>query len=158
MNRWMISVLPLVFGVVEVKSGIDGFMIKMRDGRHMRCVHNNPQGGHLPDYAPHPAIVLKMEDGTGLLLPIIVCMLILNDYSLILRILYFGIYIRNLCNFMSIWSWVYLWLQWRCPVCCSWQQCAMFQLYGCSPYRTSILIKILFLFLFFFLGLLSWQN
>ncbi|XP_031403858.1 bifunctional nuclease 2-like [Punica granatum] len=57
---------------VEVKSGADGFMIKMRDGRHLRCVHNNPQGGHLPDYAPHPAIVLKMEDGTGLLLPIIV--------------------------------------------------------------------------------------
>ncbi|KAM7257524.1 hypothetical protein ACFE04_013265 [Oxalis oulophora] len=57
---------------VEVKSGADGFMIKMRDGRHLRCIHNNPQGGHLPDYAPHPAIVLKMEDGTGLLLPIIV--------------------------------------------------------------------------------------
>lgn len=57
-----------------MKSGADGFMIKMRDGRHLRCVHNNPQGGHLPDYAPHPAIVLKMEDGTGLLLPIIVCM------------------------------------------------------------------------------------
>ncbi|KAJ0025785.1 hypothetical protein Pint_09006 [Pistacia integerrima] len=57
---------------VEVRSGADGFMIKMRDGRHLRCVHNNPQGGHLPDYAPHPAIVLKMEDGTGLLLPIIV--------------------------------------------------------------------------------------
>ncbi|OMO87539.1 hypothetical protein CCACVL1_08956 [Corchorus capsularis] len=56
----------------EVRSGADGFMIKMRDGRHLRCVHNNPQGGHLPDYAPHPAIVLKMEDGTGLLLPIIV--------------------------------------------------------------------------------------
>lgn len=60
-----------------MKSGIDGFMIKMRDGRNLRCVHNNPQGGHLPDYAPHPAIVLKMEDGTGLLLPIIVCMYIL---------------------------------------------------------------------------------
>ncbi|KAL7175327.1 hypothetical protein ACSBR2_029014 [Camellia fascicularis] len=57
---------------VEVKSGPDGFMIKMRDGRNLRCVHNNPQSGHLPDYAPHPAIVLKMEDGTGLLLPIIV--------------------------------------------------------------------------------------
>ncbi|KAF7817590.1 bifunctional nuclease 1-like [Senna tora] len=61
-----------VVEAVEVKSGTDGFMIKMRDGRHLRCVHNNPQGGHLPDYAPHPAIVLKMEDGTGLLLPIIV--------------------------------------------------------------------------------------
>ncbi|KAK6938860.1 hypothetical protein RJ641_032368 [Dillenia turbinata] len=61
-----------VVEAVEVKSGADGFMIKMRDGRQLRCVHNNPQGGHLPDYAPHPAMVLKMEDGTGLLLPIIV--------------------------------------------------------------------------------------
>ncbi|KAJ8762340.1 hypothetical protein K2173_007498 [Erythroxylum novogranatense] len=61
-----------VLEAVEVKSGPDGFVVKMRDGRHLRCVHNNPQGGHLPDYAPHPAIVLKMEDGTGLLLPIIV--------------------------------------------------------------------------------------
>lgn len=61
-----------VVEAVEVKSSVDGFMIKMRDGRHLRCSHNNPQGAHLPDYAPHPAIVLKMEDGTGLLLPIIV--------------------------------------------------------------------------------------
>ncbi|KAF1001776.1 hypothetical protein AG4045_000687 [Apium graveolens] len=61
-----------VVEAVEVKSSADGFMIKMRDGRHLRCAHNNPHGGHLPDYAPHPAIVLKMEDGTGLLLPIIV--------------------------------------------------------------------------------------
>ncbi|KAI3736965.1 hypothetical protein L2E82_26955 [Cichorium intybus] len=61
-----------VVEAVEVKSGPEGFMIKMRDGRHLRCAHNNPQGGHVPDYAPHPAIVLKMEDGTGILLPIIV--------------------------------------------------------------------------------------
>ncbi|KAK9080326.1 hypothetical protein SSX86_000084 [Deinandra increscens subsp. villosa] len=61
-----------VVEAVEVKSGPDGFIIKMRDGKHLKCAHNNPQGGHLPDYAPHPAIVLKMEDGTGLLLPIIV--------------------------------------------------------------------------------------
>ncbi|KAI8548868.1 hypothetical protein RHMOL_Rhmol07G0307600 [Rhododendron molle] len=61
-----------VVEAVEVKSGPDGFMIKMRDGRHLRCVHNNPLVGHLPDYAAHPAIVLKMEDGTGLLLPLIV--------------------------------------------------------------------------------------
>ncbi|KAK8704528.1 hypothetical protein V6N13_048150 [Hibiscus sabdariffa] len=61
-----------VLEAVEVRSGADGFVVKMRDGRHIRCVHNNPQGGHLVDYAPHPAIVLKMEDGTGLLLPIIV--------------------------------------------------------------------------------------
>ncbi|XP_020109585.1 bifunctional nuclease 2-like isoform X2 [Ananas comosus] len=61
-----------VMEAVEVRSGSDGFMIKMRDGRYLRCVHNNPQGGSLPDYAPHPAIVLKMEDGSDLLLPIIV--------------------------------------------------------------------------------------
>ncbi|XP_072967007.1 bifunctional nuclease 2-like [Typha angustifolia] len=61
-----------VIEAVEVRSGSDGFMIKMRDGRYLRCVHNNPQGGSLPDYAPHPAIVLKMEDGSDLLLPIIV--------------------------------------------------------------------------------------
>ncbi|XP_047325694.1 bifunctional nuclease 1-like [Impatiens glandulifera] len=57
---------------VEVKSGPDGFSIKMRDGKQLRCSHNNPQAGRQPDYAPHPAIVLKIEDGTGLLLPIIV--------------------------------------------------------------------------------------
>ncbi|GMH04173.1 hypothetical protein Nepgr_006012 [Nepenthes gracilis] len=61
-----------VVEAVEVKSASDGFTVKMRDGRFLKCVHNNRQGGHLPDYAPHPAIVLKMEDGTGLLLPIIV--------------------------------------------------------------------------------------
>ncbi|XP_009396078.2 bifunctional nuclease 2 [Musa acuminata AAA Group] len=61
-----------VMEAVEVRSGSDGFIIKMRDGKHLRCVHNNPQGGNLPDYAPHPAIVLKMEDGSDLLLPIIV--------------------------------------------------------------------------------------
>ncbi|KAI8008268.1 Bifunctional nuclease 1 [Camellia lanceoleosa] len=73
MHRTSMMLMSLWFSrVVEVKSGPDGFMIKMRDGRHLRCVHNNPQGGHLPDYAPHPVIVLKMEDGTGLFLPIIV--------------------------------------------------------------------------------------
>lgn len=59
---------------VEVKSGADGFLIKMRDGRLLKCAHNNPEGNPLPDYAPQPAIVLKMEDGSNLLLPIIVSM------------------------------------------------------------------------------------
>lgn len=66
---------------VEVKSGADGFLVKMRDGRHLRCVHNNPQVGHMVDYAPHPAIVLKMEDGSDILLPIIVCMWKLTLFS-----------------------------------------------------------------------------
>ncbi|XP_073046074.1 bifunctional nuclease 2-like isoform X1 [Primulina eburnea] len=61
-----------VIEAVEVKSDSDVFTIKMRDGKHLRCVHNNPKGSHFLDYPPHPAIVLKMEDGTGLLLPIIV--------------------------------------------------------------------------------------
>ncbi|XP_078428328.1 wound-responsive family protein [Wolffia australiana] len=65
-------IVSSVVEAVEVRSGSDGFMIKMRDGKHVRCVHNSPQGGYLPDYAPHPAIVLKMEDGSDLLLPIIV--------------------------------------------------------------------------------------
>ncbi|KAI8005652.1 Bifunctional nuclease 1 [Camellia lanceoleosa] len=47
-------------------------MIKMKDGGHLRCVHNNPQSGHLPGYASHLVIVLKMEDRMGLLLPITV--------------------------------------------------------------------------------------
>ncbi|KAJ7560206.1 hypothetical protein O6H91_04G118500 [Diphasiastrum complanatum] len=60
-----------VVEAVEVKSGAEGFLIKMKDGRYLKCVHNNP-GSHLPDYAPQPAIVLKMEDNSNLLLPIIV--------------------------------------------------------------------------------------
>ncbi|KAH7659767.1 hypothetical protein IHE45_16G052100 [Dioscorea alata] len=39
--------------VVEVKSGSDSFLIKIRDGKNWRCVHNNPRVGPLPDYAPH---------------------------------------------------------------------------------------------------------
>lgn len=61
-----------VLEAVEVKSGSEGFLIKMQDGRYIKCVHNNAEGGRLPDYAPQPAIVLKMEDGSDLLLPIIV--------------------------------------------------------------------------------------
>ncbi|KAG6470787.1 bifunctional nuclease 1-like [Zingiber officinale] len=61
-----------VIEAVQVRSGSDGFMIKMRDGRYLRCTHNTSQGGGSLDYASHPAIVLKMEDGSGLLLPIIV--------------------------------------------------------------------------------------
>ncbi|KAJ8439769.1 hypothetical protein Cgig2_009593 [Carnegiea gigantea] len=61
-----------VIEAVEVKNGSDGFMIKMRDGRYLRCVYNNPKGGYPPDYISHPAIVLKLEDGSGILLPILV--------------------------------------------------------------------------------------
>ncbi|XP_074345103.1 bifunctional nuclease 1-like [Apium graveolens] len=61
-----------VTNAVEVKSSSAGFMIKMRDGRQLRCARNNPEAGNLAEYAPHPAMVLKMEDGTGLLLPVIV--------------------------------------------------------------------------------------
>ena len=60
---------------VEVRSGSDGYIIKMRDGKNLRCVHNNnSQGRHIPESAPQPAIVLRIEDGSETLLPIIVCM------------------------------------------------------------------------------------
>ncbi len=62
-----------IMEAVEVKSGPEGFLIKMRDGCYVKCVHNKvEEGGRLPDYAPQPAIVLQMNDGSNLLLPIIV--------------------------------------------------------------------------------------
>ncbi|KQK14320.1 bifunctional nuclease 1 [Brachypodium distachyon] len=61
-----------VMEAVELRSVSDGFLIKMRDGRNLRCVQNNPRVLRLRDSAPHHAIVLKMEDGSDLLLPIIV--------------------------------------------------------------------------------------
>ncbi|XP_066359295.1 bifunctional nuclease-like isoform X2 [Miscanthus floridulus] len=62
-----------VMEAVELRSMSDGgFVIKMRDGKNLRCVQNNPRVLRLRDSAPHHAIVLKMEDGSDLLLPIIV--------------------------------------------------------------------------------------
>lgn len=61
-----------VIEAVELKNGSDGFLIKMTDGRYLRCVHNHPRGGYPPDYISHPAMVLKLEDGSDILLPIIV--------------------------------------------------------------------------------------
>lgn len=78
-----------LFNIVEVKSSSDGFMIKMRDGRQMRCARNNPEAGNLNEYAPHPAMVLKLEDGTGLLFPVIVCMFIITIFYLRFRIYIF---------------------------------------------------------------------
>lgn len=61
-----------VLEALEVKSGPEGFIIKMRDGRFLKCEHNRPETGHLPEYGPQPAIVLQMNNGSKLLLPIIV--------------------------------------------------------------------------------------
>uniref|UniRef100_A0ACD6A2D5 Uncharacterized protein n=1 Tax=Avena sativa TaxID=4498 RepID=A0ACD6A2D5_AVESA len=62
-----------VMEAVEVRSGSDGYIIKMRDGKNLRCVHNNNSTGkHFPESAPQPAIVLRIEDGSETLLPIIV--------------------------------------------------------------------------------------
>ncbi|KAF3326670.1 bifunctional nuclease 2-like isoform X1 [Carex littledalei] len=61
-----------VIEAVEVRSGPHGLSIKMLDGTNMRCVFNNPDTVPLPDTSPYPVIVLKMEDGSGLLLPITV--------------------------------------------------------------------------------------
>ncbi|XP_066351018.1 bifunctional nuclease 2 isoform X1 [Miscanthus floridulus] len=61
-----------VLEAVEVRSGSEGYVIKMRDGKNLRCVHNNSQGRNIPESAPQPAIVLRIEDGSETLLPIIV--------------------------------------------------------------------------------------
>jgi len=61
-----------VLEAVEVRSGSEGYVIKMRDGKNLRCVHSNFQGRNIPESAPQPAIVLRIEDGSGTLLPIIV--------------------------------------------------------------------------------------
>ncbi|PWZ04467.1 Bifunctional nuclease 2 [Zea mays] len=58
--------------VIEVRSGSEGYVIKMRDGNNLRCVHSNFQGRNIPESAPQPAIVLRIEDGSRTLLPIIV--------------------------------------------------------------------------------------
>ncbi|WOH13452.1 hypothetical protein DCAR_0832962 [Daucus carota subsp. sativus] len=61
-----------VMNAVEVKSSEkDGFVIKLISGRLLRCAHINPLAGKPPELSPHPAIVLRMEDGTGLLLPVL---------------------------------------------------------------------------------------
>ncbi|PWS23089.1 hypothetical protein DKP78_14985, partial [Enterococcus faecium] len=56
----------------EVRSGAEGYVIKMRDGKNLRCVHNNSQGRNIQEIAKKPAIVLRIEDGSETLLPIIV--------------------------------------------------------------------------------------
>ncbi|VAI50885.1 unnamed protein product [Triticum turgidum subsp. durum] len=61
-----------VMEAVELRCVSDGFVIRMRDGRNLTCVQNNPRVLRLRDSTPHHAIVLKMEDGSDLLLPIIV--------------------------------------------------------------------------------------
>ncbi|WOL18425.1 bifunctional nuclease 2 [Canna indica] len=62
-----------VIEAVMARTESDGLMIKMYDGRDIRCMHNNPKkGGRLQHYPPTPAIVLKMEDGSDLLLPLLV--------------------------------------------------------------------------------------
>ena len=61
-----------ILEAVEVRSGPDGCIIKMRDGTVLKCAHNTADGGVTPVYAPQPAIVLQLNDGSNLLLPIVV--------------------------------------------------------------------------------------
>ncbi|KAL5658827.1 hypothetical protein ACJX0J_031990, partial [Zea mays] len=56
----------------EVRSGSEGYVIKMRDGKNLCCVHSNFQGRNIPESAPQPTIVLRIEDGSRTLLLIIV--------------------------------------------------------------------------------------
>ncbi|XP_024363507.1 bifunctional nuclease 2 [Physcomitrium patens] len=71
-----------VLEALEVKSRPEGFVIKMRDGRFLKCERNVPDSGCLPDYGPQPAIVLQLNKCSKLLLPIIVlelpCMMLIE--------------------------------------------------------------------------------
>lgn len=92
-------------------------MIKMRDGRYLRCVYNHTKGGYPPDYISHPAIVLKLEDGSDILLPIIVCKFqknkkngFSNTHGAILRRI-----LLHLCHFFDV-ELAELLFQWKCQV------------------------------------------
>ncbi|KAH9320158.1 hypothetical protein KI387_021927, partial [Taxus chinensis] len=61
-----------VFEAAEVKNGAEGFSVIMNDGRHLKCIFNNPDNIFSLEHGPKSAIVLQMEDGSDLLLPIIV--------------------------------------------------------------------------------------
>ncbi|CAI9267950.1 unnamed protein product [Lactuca saligna] len=53
---WIVAFLAVsVVEAVEVRNG------NKRNGKHVRCAHKNPQGDPMSDYAPHPAIVLKVK-------------------------------------------------------------------------------------------------
>ena len=57
----------------EVRCGPEGFGIKLANGTLLQCSHNHPEGTRLPTYESQPAIVLKLDDGSDIFLPIIVC-------------------------------------------------------------------------------------
>eukprot|EP00897_Mesotaenium_endlicherianum_P001932 jgi/Mesen1/1767/ME000014S01174 len=61
-----------ILEAMEVELRSDGFVMKMRDGRYIKCDHVQPDGSKVAEYDAQHAIVLKMEDTSGILLPIIV--------------------------------------------------------------------------------------
>ncbi|KAI3709056.1 hypothetical protein L2E82_38784 [Cichorium intybus] len=61
--RLRMAVDPGYQTMTNVKSGPEGFMIKMRDGRHLRCAHNNPQGGHVVKLADFGVARVKAQTG-----------------------------------------------------------------------------------------------
>ena len=56
-----------------MRCGPEGFGIKLANGTLLQCSHNHPEGTRLPTYDSQPAIVLKLDDGSDIFLPIIVC-------------------------------------------------------------------------------------
>jgi bifunctional DNase/RNase len=59
---------------LEVRTGPEGCIIKLRSGNVLKCKLNSPKPERvaLPISAPQPAIVLELIDGSNLLLPMIV--------------------------------------------------------------------------------------
>ncbi|CAI5498347.1 unnamed protein product [Closterium sp. Naga37s-1] len=56
----------------SVSSSGDALLVGMTDGISFKCAHNLMDGVRLPEYPAQPAAVLKLEDGSRILLPILI--------------------------------------------------------------------------------------
>eukprot|EP00475_Leptophrys_vorax_P027711 TRINITY_DN3955_c0_g1_i2.p1 TRINITY_DN3955_c0_g1~~TRINITY_DN3955_c0_g1_i2.p1 ORF type:complete len:344 (+),score=-8.91 TRINITY_DN3955_c0_g1_i2:237-1268(+) len=61
-----------VIEATSVSSTGDALLVGMTDGVVFKCAHNLMAGVRLPEYPAQPAAVLKLEDGSRILLPILV--------------------------------------------------------------------------------------
>ncbi|CAI5459849.1 unnamed protein product [Closterium sp. Yama58-4] len=61
-----------VLEATSVSSSGDALLVGMTDGISFKCSHNLMDGVRLPEYPAQPAAVLKLEDGSRILLPILI--------------------------------------------------------------------------------------
>ncbi|CAI7787811.1 unnamed protein product [Closterium sp. NIES-53] len=61
-----------VLEATSVSSSGDALLVGMTDGISFKCSHNLMDGVRLPEYPAQPAAILKLEDGSRILLPILI--------------------------------------------------------------------------------------